>query len=294
MFQNILVPVDFSEHAKLAFAYGALFARTFAGRIELAHVVEDVVTSHPPFWTGEKALADELHQQALAGAKLFMQKLLPTLPKPAGTEIGTRILSGALPLTLVDHAKESKTELIVVATHGRTGFSRWLMGSVSERLLRSSPCPVLVARGSAAAAQPRIARVLVAVDLSEHSRRALHVAGMTAERFGASLEVLYVWAAPFYDPATQQHAGLFERVRQSARDELDEFIGRAQLPASVALERTIVSGTPTAKISDRVQESAPDLLVLGTHGHGGFKRMVLGSVAEATARYTGCATLVVP
>ena len=136
--------------------------------------------------------------------------------------------------------------------------------------------------------------MLVAVDLSEHSRRALHVAGLIAQGFGASLEVLYVWAAPFYDPESQQHAGLFERVRQSARDELDEFIGRAQLPASVALERTIVSGTATAKISDRVHETTPDLLVLGTHGHGGFKRMVLGSVAEATARYTSCATLVVP
>ena len=150
MFQKILVPVDFSEHAKSAFAYGALFASRFAGRIELAHVVEDVVTSHPPFWTGEKALAEELQQQALLGAKRSMKKLLPTLPVPAGTEIDTRILSGPLPLALAEHAKESKTELIVIATHGRTGFSRWLMGSVSERLLRSAPCPVLVARGSVA------------------------------------------------------------------------------------------------------------------------------------------------
>jgi nucleotide-binding universal stress UspA family protein len=72
-------------------------------------------------------------------------------------------------------------------------------------------------------------------------------------------------------------------------------VSKAQLPSGIALERTIVSGTATAKINERLHEQpAPELLVLGTHGHGGFKRLVLGSVAEATARYASAATLVIP
>ena len=68
----------------------------------------------------------------------------------------------------------------------------------------------------------------------------------------------------------------------------------AQLPAGLGLEVSIASGTATEKIGERVAATAPDLLVLGTHGHGGFKRLVLGSVAEATVRYATCAALVVP
>lgn len=293
MFDKILVPVDFSEQSRAAFGHGALFAAAFGGTLELVHVVEPVVQAHPPFWVGESALAGELHRQGLARAELQLQSLLPTLPAPSGAAAGARVLAGTLPEALVDYARESKADLMVVSTHGRTGFSRWLMGSVSERLLRQAPCPVLVARGGSAAEHPAIRRLLVAVDLSEHSRRALSAAGQIAERFGAVLEVFYVWAAPYYGEGASP-AGLFERIRASARAELDEFVARAALPAGVVLERTIVSGTPTAKINERLDEQAPDLLVLGTHGHGGFKRLVLGSVAEATARYASAATLVIP
>ena len=293
MFERILLPVDFSEHSLAAFGHGALLASAFGGRLELVHVVEHVLHTHPPFWVGEAALADELHRQALTSAELTLKKLLAKLPKDAAVEVETHVLSGSLPGALVDYATESKADLIVISTHGRTGFARWLMGSVSERVLRAARCPVLVARGGSVQLRPQLGRVLVAVDLSDHSRRALHVAGQLASKFGASLEILYVWAAPFYAEAGPP-GGLFERIRQSARAELGDFIASAALPVGLALEETIVSGTPSAKISERLEERPPDLLVLGTHGHGGVKRMVLGSVAEATARYAACATLVVP
>jgi nucleotide-binding universal stress UspA family protein len=183
---------------------------------------------------------------------------------------------------------------MVVATHGRTGLSRWLLGSVSERLLRAAPCPVLIARGGSALEVPALRRLLVAVDLSEHSRAALHVAGGIAHQFGAALEVLYVWAAPFYDADEHFDAELFERIRQSARADLDEFVRSAGLPEALAVEVHIASGAPGERIAERISASTPDLLVLGSHGHGGFKRLVLGSVAEATVRYATCAALVVP
>jgi nucleotide-binding universal stress UspA family protein len=171
------------------------------------------------------------------------------------------------------------------------------MGSVSERVLRVAPCSVLVVRGSSGVPAERAPeaprRVLAAVDLSEHSRRALQVAAQVAARFGAALEVLHVWAVPFYADEGTGRAGLLDRMRDTARAELDAFIDQSALAAGVNLERSIVSGAPTAAISEHVAAAHPDLLVLGTHGYGGVKRMVLGSVAEALARYAGCATLVV-
>jgi nucleotide-binding universal stress UspA family protein len=294
MFDKILVPVDFSTGARSAFGHGALFAGAFGSTLQLVHVVEHVTQTHHAFWASEPALAGQLHRQALALAEASMARLLPSLPAAPGTVIQTQVLSGSLPGSLVDHAAETQAGLIVVATHGRTGLTRWLLGSVSERLLRASPCPVLIARGGSAERQPSPRRLLVAVDLSEHSRQALRVAGVVAERFGAALEVLYVWAAPFYAADEHFDAELFERIRQSARAELDEFVGSAQLPAAVVPQISIASGAASEKIGERIQASGTDLLVLGSHGHGGFKRLVLGSVAEATVRYATCAALVVP
>jgi nucleotide-binding universal stress UspA family protein len=290
MFEKILVPVDFSEHSALAFGHASAFARAFGGRIELLHVVEQVVHAHPSFWSAEPALADELHQQSVAVAETKLSELLAAHGELGPNAVG-RVLSGSLPGALADRASEAAVDLIITPTHGRTGFARWLMGSVSERLLRVAPCSVLVVRARPSAAEPMIRRVLVALDLSEHCRPALEAAARIAGAFAASLEALHVIAVPAH--AGADGAALVGRMRDSARAELEAFLGKSTLPAGVEVLRTVVSGTPTAAISERVAEVLPDLLVLGTHGYGGVKRLVLGSVAEATARYAGCTTLVV-
>lgn len=290
MFEKILVPVDFSEHSALAFGHSAAFARAFGGQIELLHVVEQVVHAHPSFWSAEPALADELHQQSVAAAQAKLAELLQAHGE-LGPNASGRVLSGSLPGALADHASEAGVDLIITPTHGRTGFARWLMGSVSERLLRVAPCSVLVVRDGRAAPEPPIRQVLVALDLSEHCRPALEAASAIANAFAASIEALHVIAVPSHLGADQ--AGLMSRMRDSVEAELEAFVGKSTLPTGVEVRRTVVPGTPTATISDRVSELGPDLLVLGTHGYGGVKRMVLGSVAEATARYAGCTTLIV-
>jgi nucleotide-binding universal stress UspA family protein len=293
MFEKIMVPVDFSEHSTLAFGHARLVATAFDAELQLVHVVEQVVHSHPSFWSAEPALAGELHQQSIRSAEQLVAELARAHADELGQSVQARVVSGSLPGALADDAAASGIDLIILSTHGRTGFARWLMGSVSERLLRVAPCSVLVVRGANRVAAPTLRRMLVAVDLSEHSRRALQVAARVAERFEASLEVLHVWTVPFYADEGTGRAGLLDRMRDTARAELDAFIDQSALPAAVTIERSIVSGAPTAAISEHVVSREPDLLVLGTHGYGGVKRMVLGSVAEALARYAGCATLVV-
>jgi nucleotide-binding universal stress UspA family protein len=296
MFDKVLVPLDFSEHATLALGHAGLFARVLGSELELVHVVEQVIHSHPSFWSAEPALADELHRQSLGTAQGLLATLVQAHQAELGPRVQQRVISGSVPGALADRAAEAKADLMMISTHGRTGFARWLMGSVSERLLRVAPCSVLVVRGSTpppgSAVPPRLASILVAVDLSEHSRRALAVAAELARAFGASLEVLHVWAAPHGD-AGASRAGLLDRMRDNARAELDAFIAAAALAEGVTPTRTIATGSATAAISEHAAERRPDLLVLGTHGHGGVKRLVLGSVAESVARYASSATLVV-
>jgi len=293
MYEQILVPVDFSEHASSALGHAAVLAGVTGGQLQLVHVVEHTVLSHPSFWSAEPALADELHTQALGTAQQLIDRFIQEHSPILGASTSGRVVSGSVPGALVDYASESGAGLIVVSTHGRTGFARWLMGSVSERLLRVAPCSVLVVRGGRPGTAPEIRRLLCAVDLSEHSRRALEVAAQLARGLGASLEVLHAWAVPFHVDAGASRDGLLERMRDNAHAELDAFIARAALPPDTLVSTSVVSGPPTAAITEHVASSHPDLLVLGTHGYGGVKRMVLGSVAEALARYSSCATLVV-
>jgi nucleotide-binding universal stress UspA family protein len=290
MFERILVPVDFSEHSALAFGHAGAFARAFHGQLELVHVVEHVVHAHPSFWSAEPGLANELHRQSIGSAENVLGELLRAHPE-LGPNAHGRVVSGSLPGALSDHASQANIDLIVTPTHGRTGFARWLMGSVSERLLRVAPCSVLVVREKQPVPEPSIRKILVALDLSEHCRKALDAAAQIAHAFSASLEVLHVLAVPAHAGAEGQ--GLAPRMRASAEAELDAFLEKSALVDAPQLVRTVLTGTPTAAISERVAELHPDLLVLGTHGYGGVKRMVLGSVAEATARYAGCTTLVV-
>jgi nucleotide-binding universal stress UspA family protein len=293
MFDQIMVPVDFSQHATLAFGHAALIARSFGGELELVHVVEQVVHSHPSFWSAEPALADELHRQSVGSAENLLRELVSANERALGPRVRQRVVSGSLPGALADHAAEAAIDLIVMTTHGRTGFARWLMGSVSERLLRVAPCSVLVVRGAEPPPAPRVASILVAVDLSEHSRQAFQAAAELALRFGASLEALHVWHAPFFGEAGPARTGLLERMRDNARIELEAFVAASARAGDVAVKQSVVAGSPTKAISEHVAERQPDLLVLGTHGYGGVKRMVLGSVAEALARYAGCTTLIV-
>jgi nucleotide-binding universal stress UspA family protein len=294
MFKKILVPVDFSERAKAAFGHGALFATTFGAELELLHVVEDAPYNRPPFWVGEVPLIADLHKQAIENAKTSLAALLPQLQIAEGAPVKTSVESGAVAATIAAHAKESGTDLIVTATHGRTGLSHLLMGSVCERVLRRAPCPVLVARGAEPDKLPNLRKILVAVDLSDHSKRALELAAAIGLRLGASVEVLHSWAAPYFTADVQLDADLFRKIREGAEKELEEFLGKCQLPEGLELKKTVVSGVATATISERIAAEEPDLVVLGTHGHSGFKHMVLGSVAETVVRYAPCPTLVVP
>ena len=294
MFSRILVPVDFSEHAAHAFGYAALVARACGGRLELVHVIEQVVHSHPSFWSAEPTLADELHRQAIASAERLLGELLASKADELGSASG-RVVSGSLPGALADHAAQANSDLIVMSTHGRTGFARWLMGSVTERLLRVAPCPVLVVRGTAPAA-PVVRKILVAIDLSDHSRRAFQVAAKLSGVLGAALEVLHVVPVPVHADGGPGGPGLLERMRDSARAELGAFIAdcsKSEDFGARTMTQTLATGLPTAAINEHVVAHQPDLLVLGTHGYGGVKRMVLGSVAEAVTRYASCATLVV-
>jgi nucleotide-binding universal stress UspA family protein len=146
---NILVPVDFSPHAEYAFTYATRLAERFGAKLALLYVVDDSFVTGG--WSSEIYVPNvpELMENLIADA----DRRLATLKASAaalGLTAETAVIRGRPAPAIVEHAKNGGFDLIVMGTHGRTGVSHVVMGSVAERVLRKAPCPVLTVRGTEA------------------------------------------------------------------------------------------------------------------------------------------------
>jgi universal stress protein A len=144
MFRSILVPVDYSEHSKASARYAAELAKSVGAKLEIVHVwdkptyASDAVLVRRP---GEEhcSLAELIRENA----ERDMTDFLSTLELPAGVHFTHRLVSGDPAGTVLAELKTGTFDLIVLGTHGRTGFMHMLLGSVAEKLVRLSPVPVL-------------------------------------------------------------------------------------------------------------------------------------------------------
>lgn len=144
-------------------------------------------------------------------------------------------------------------------------------------------------------------KILVPVDYSEPSKRALERAVSLARDVNAKLVLLFAWAAPYAplpiqsDELTEKQKTLFDLVRKECEETMIEFIRQIQARADdVDLSWIIVSGEPAEIILDQSKQQGVDLIIMGSHGRSNAARWFLGSVAEAVLRHSNCPVLVVP
>jgi nucleotide-binding universal stress UspA family protein len=145
---RILVPVDFSAHSDRAVHYAATLARQTGAAVELLHVVEDPFRSAA--FTGEIYVPGIIDVQALVNDATARVLSIKNSAFPHGTDVEAVVLVGRPPQTIVDYARSGGSDLIVMGTHGRTGLSHLVMGSVAERVVQLSPCAVLTVRDGGA------------------------------------------------------------------------------------------------------------------------------------------------
>ncbi|HEY0482080.1 MAG TPA: universal stress protein [Kofleriaceae bacterium] len=221
-------------------------------------------------------LADKLAEiQALGLPAAVISRLGPA----------DEILAGA--------AHDEHAELIVVGTHGHSGVTRFLLGSVANATVRRAPCDVLIARGEPLR-QP-FHKPLVATDFSPAAAKAL---GNATEILapGTRLQVVHAWQLPagswgatLLGQARFPWSTVRDAVLASARTQADKLV--AEHGAGFAVE--LVQGPPAQVITETAERGGHDLIVVGAHGNRGFRRLLLGSVAESTVRHAHCSVLVV-
>ncbi len=192
-------------------------------------------------------------------------------------------------------AKERGAELIVIGTHGHTGLHRFLLGSVATSVLRHAPCDVLVCRGTTGPSP--FLRPIVATDFSPAAARALrNAAALTSHR--APIEIVHAWQLPagswgatLLGQARFPWSTVRDAVLSSAQAQADKLVAGFQ-DIGHPLHVQLIQGPPQSVITDAAEQGAHDLIAIGTHGHRGFRRLLLGSVAESTVRHAPCSVLV--
>ena len=142
---RILVPTDFSDFSKPALTYGCAMAARFDAELHLLHVVPDPAMLVPE----AAAFSVESMEAQTEMLRIEAMKTLNTLPPDGwsdGKPVVREVRVGAAFMEIIDYAREKDIDLIVIGTHGRSGLMHVLMGSVAERIVRKSPCPVLTVK----------------------------------------------------------------------------------------------------------------------------------------------------
>jgi nucleotide-binding universal stress UspA family protein len=142
--QRILCPVDFSESADHAMRYAVALAETFGAELTLLHVVAPMIAALPGDISLPATLQTDIDELETA-CRERLEQLVGKMA-PNGVPVQHKIINGVPFVEIIRYARETETDLIVMGTHGRTGLGHLLIGSVAERVVRKSPCPVLTVK----------------------------------------------------------------------------------------------------------------------------------------------------
>jgi nucleotide-binding universal stress UspA family protein len=292
--KNLIVALDGSACASHAFEFALTLARVESSKLAVCSVADP----SPLYGTLEPA---DLLEQALAEMNRHAQRVVTAAIEKAradGITAEGSVLEGDPVYEIVRYAIKNAADAVVLGTHGRSGLSRLFMGSVAEGVLRSAPTPVVTVREQAViepVAQSGT-RVMIPVDGSEHSQRALDVAIDLAQSFRAELVIVNVIDLARVGLLAGGDALLvqdsLEEVETEGTAIADAALARVggRVPASSRIAR----GTPSDEIERLAGEIRPVMIVMGSHGRTGLSRALLGSVAEGVVRGAPVPVMVVP
>src|SRR5579871_32775 len=283
MFGQLLVALDGSECANHALDAALTLARTEGSTLTLCSVADSsaLFRSRLP-----ADLVESTSAELRAGAEKVVEAGA-SKARALGTNVSTCIVEGEPSFEITRRAAQEGVGAIVMGTHGRSGLRLLVMGSVTESVLRSSPVPVVAVRATARiAALDSNARVVVPIDGSECSMRALDLAAEFAATFGGELLILHVVdlakAATLTGGQAELAVGCVEELQDEGRRIVDEAVER--IAKRVRIASRIEDGSAAEVIGRVVAEVVPAYVVMGSHGRTGVSRLVIGSVAASVVR----------
>jgi nucleotide-binding universal stress UspA family protein len=270
-FETILCPVDFSELSGHALRQTAVLAACGHAKIVAVHAIW---FEPPAYFTNSQV--EDLNSQfadSLAGAERALAAFVRSALGDLAAAVETRVVEGVPADAILKLAAQVHAGAIAMGTHGRTGYNRWMLGSVAERVLRESPVPVLTVRS---VPERPIRHILCPVDNTGVSREALSVAAGLARCFDATVTALHVGEPHGANPVPDLCAWI--PAEERARCNIRELVRH---------------GDAAAEIVQEAAEEPYDLLVLGAPRRKFFEGLVLGTTTLRAVRHAPCPVLTV-
>ena len=289
-FQNILVPIDFSEFSSNVLNYAIGLAEKFHSKLILLHAVvlfEDDVNEEQRLQEYEEWVRK---REKNINAHMKKNELRVNQKGISVDSVILRSISAAD--AILEYLNDHSCDLIIMGTHGRTGLKHIFLGSVAEKIVRLSPIPVLSVHRSVQ--DFRIENIIAPIDFSIYSKNAADYAISIAENFKAQVNFIHVIEKEihpsFYafgvESIFQIDTGLQDRVIQNMQGFLEE-----QLNSDIKPRFMVKEGRAHREIVEYAKEEKADLIVISTHGLTGLEYLLLGSTTEKVVRWASCPVL---
>jgi nucleotide-binding universal stress UspA family protein len=271
MFDSILVPTDGSPGSERAFEVAVTLAGNHGATV---HVLA-VVNEHGP-------TDDSWDYDGDSPAEAFIEAQADRVDT-SGLTVTPVVREGAVHQEILDYADEADIDLVAMGTHGRTGVRRFLLGSVTEKVVRLADVPVLSVKADAEPGTVSFDDILLPTDGSSGAEAAIDPAGALASETDATVHLVSVvdTRSLGIDVGSTVIVDKLEAVATeavgTASDRLSELgVG--------TVETAVAHGVPYRALLDAIEDTDADLVVIGTHGRTGIDRYLLGSVAEKLVR----------
>ncbi len=296
-FEQVLCPTDLSDASARALAHAAALARWYEAKLTVQHVAPtfDSVPMRSGSLNEAVAMAFPVSQEDVT------EEMRRMVERVGATTLDPTLVAelGDPARTIVDTAVSIPADLLVMGTHGRSGFERFVLGSVTEKVLRRAPCPVLTVpphTSDTPSDEVLFKNILCAIDFSPASAQALGFALDLARQANGSVTLVHSieWLAE-EEPRTYAHFNVPEFRRHliaDAREQLHALVA-GESGTWAAIEEVVTVGRAHREVLRLAEESPTDLIVMGAQGRGGVGLALFGSTTHQVVRGAPCPVLTV-
>lgn len=285
---KIICAIDFSNFTDTILSYSVALCKKYNAKLFLIHVIIDVRTllEH-----NETALdLEALQKSNIRDA----QDLLENTAKDLTVENEIIIRQGTPADAISRFASEHKADMVITATHGKSGFKRFLLGSVTEKLMKTLHCPLLVLPmqgndvGSPAGFEMKLRKILVGCDFSPDSKLAVDYGLSLAQEFQAELYLSHVIKPSLYKDEREE----FNEFHSRLEGQLNRMVPESCLDWC-AVKTILLEGEPYLELINYAKEQEIDIIVLGIRGHTLWEKLLVGSTTDRLIRHTPLPVLAV-
>ncbi len=298
MYTRILVPLDGSQLAEQVLPYALLVGKALKSRIRLLQVFEPL--SPDLARPSHGMYLDQVSEAFRAKAQDYLANVAEPMKK-SGLVVSISVHEGSPAHYITEEAAAEPSTLVAMTTHGRSGVGRWLLGSVTDKVLHASNNPLLVIRPKEPASSPAtaaITTIIAPLDGSALAEEGLPHVTTLSKALGAKVLLVRITpSASDYYRYMEYSVGPYRDFSVEIDAEATEYLHRVsqglRLNSVASVEERLLHGNPAAAIIDLAKDIQDNLIAMTTHGRSGLGRWILGSVADRVVRHSGGPVLMI-